>query len=136
MHLAADIFSLPPPDPCFLCRAGWHRDYNFIAPFVDIIPDDHRPRKMTERFDKTGQSFFRNGKPGYDIFCRHASDTPPYQFVDLLCDGLTVLFCDIDKPECIHDPVMPEQEFKILAFIGVIHCIKNFKIHATHAGSP
>jgi hypothetical protein len=53
VHFPADIFSQAPLQPGFLCRTGRYGKDDLIIPFIDFIPHDQSPGKMTECPDKT-----------------------------------------------------------------------------------
>ena len=46
------------------------------------------------------------------------------QLIDLLGNTLPVRFSDIDEPESVHDPVMPEEELQVLVLFRIGHAIK------------
>ena len=85
VHFAADIFSQTPFQPCFLCGARRYSKNNLVISFIDIVPHDYRPRKMTQCPDKTMQPLFTDVEPVYDIPGCHSGNTTPYHFVDFFC---------------------------------------------------
>jgi hypothetical protein len=91
---------------------------------------------MSEGSHKPPKPFFPDTKPFNNVFCRHPGNPSPDPFVDFFCSGLAELLSDIDEPEGIDYPVMPEKKFKVLLFIGISHRIKDSKVHFAHAGSP
>lgn len=136
VHLATDIFALPPPQPCFLRRAGRHFEDHLIFLLEDSVSNDHRPGEMAQCPHKPGKALLRDPEPADDILRCHSGNPAPDLLIDLLSNRLSVHVADIDEPECVNHTIVPEEEFKVLVFVCIIHPVKNLKVHAIHSGSP
>ena len=67
----------------------------------------------------------------YESDINISCDFAPDLFVDSFCCGLIKILSDLDKPESIHDPVVPEKKLYISLELFFIHLLENVKIHGS-----
>jgi hypothetical protein len=131
VHVAAVKLGKTMAYPCHLRGAFRDGEHKMVSPIVHLESNDHGPGKILKGTEEAFQAFLGYGKPRDEIFRGHACNLPPHDFIEMLGGGSIVLILYGQKPEAVHNPVVPEQKSKIAAKFLLIHGFEYSKIHAT-----
>src|ERR1017187_8968517 len=129
VHGTACILIQAPFESRLLDRTHGHRENNLVGPFLYLVADEDGPGIILQRLDKPPQPLLLDAEPSHKILGCQAADATPDLLVDLLSGLLSKPLCQVDEPERIHCPIVPEEELDVAAQLRCVHALEQFQVH-------
>ena len=130
VHLPAFVLAQAAVAPGLLGGAARHSEDHLVGGLFDVVLEEQGPGIEAQDFEKTLQAFLLDLEAAHQIARRQPPDPRPDPLVEQLGVLLAVLGGDVEEPEAVHDPVVPQQKGQVAAELVGVAGVEARKVHA------